>query len=149
MVMTLAALLRLPADATPVGTRLLDQAGPMMNGPEPDTSDATEAEAAWTRSRSELSAMAERLRTADLSITPRIPALAWSRSVRELRDRLAALRRDGAFSSELPDPVAYALDRCLHLHLNRLGISLTQEARLRRMAVLTLRESDTDRDVRC
>ncbi|MGN9787210.1 thiopeptide-type bacteriocin biosynthesis protein [Nonomuraea sp. ZG12] len=135
MVMTLAALLSLPADA-----RLLKQAGTMTNSPEPDTSDATEEKAAWARSRNELTAMAERLRTADLSITPQIPALAWARSIRELRDRLAALRLAGAFSSEFPEPVAHALDRCLHLHLNRLGISLTQEARLRRMAVLTLRD---------
>ncbi|HET6482685.1 MAG TPA: lantibiotic dehydratase C-terminal domain-containing protein [Actinoplanes sp.] len=53
------------------------------------------------------------------------PHQLWSRSACRLRDRLTALRPDR------PDAVARALDKCLHLHLNRLGILSTQEAMLR------------------
>lgn len=138
MAMTLATLLSLPAQTAPPGTPVPDRAQTMMNGSPPGPFDMTQAKAAWTRSRDELTAMAERLRTIEPSTAQHIPALAWLRSVRQLRDRLATLRLQGAFSSTSPQPVTHALNRCLHLHLNRLGTSLTQEARLRRMAALTI-----------
>jgi Lantibiotic biosynthesis dehydratase C-term len=131
LAMTMATLLTLPAapDGTPNGT---------PDGSPPARFDTTRAAADWTRSRDELIAMAERLRTIEPDTAPHIPELAWLRSVRDLRDRLAALRLQGGFSVTSPRPVTHALNRCLHLHLNRLGTSLAQEARLRRMAVLTI-----------
>jgi len=161
MTMTLATLLSLPT--APPGTPVPDRARMMMNGAPPapsptatsgTTSDATsgtatgtatdaasdaqQAKAAWARSRDELTAMAERLRTTDPTTAPHVPVLAWLSSVRELRDRLTTLQLQGAFSPVYPRPITHALNRCLHLHLNRLGTSLTQEARLRRMAALTV-----------
>ncbi len=129
MVMTLAALQCLPANAETMSYDL-----------KPNADAETETKAAWLRSRDELTAMGDRLRTADLATAPRVPALAWLRSVRELRDRLAALWHEGLFSAASRRPVTRALDRCLHLHLNRMGIPLPQEARLRRLAAFTLRE---------
>ncbi len=125
MTMTLATLLSLPAHAR-------------RDGAPPAPSDTTQATTAWTRSRDELTTMAERLRTVDPATAPHIPALAWLRSIRDLRDRLTALHLQDAFSSPFRRPVAHALNRCLHLHLNRMGISLPQEERLRHLAALTI-----------
>jgi hypothetical protein len=157
MTMTLATLLSLPT--APPGTPVPDRARMMMNGAPPapsptatsgtatdaatdaatgTASDVQQAKAAWARSRDELTAMAERLRTTDPATAPHVPVLAWLGSIRELRDRLTTLQLQGAFSPVYPRPITHALNRCLHLHLNRLGTSLTQEARLRRMAALTV-----------
>ncbi|MEV5412700.1 thiopeptide-type bacteriocin biosynthesis protein [Thermopolyspora sp. NPDC052614] len=128
MAMTLAALLCLPANADIMSYEF-----------KPNDEAEAATKAAWLRSRDELTALAERLRTADTSTESRIPALAWLRSFRELRDRLGGLCHEGRFVTESKHPLTHALDRCLHLHLNRLGIPLPQEARLRRLALYTLR----------
>lgn len=142
MAMTLATLLSFPPAAEHPGH---DPTAALMREPWSRASAAGEAEAAWLRSRDELAAMAGRLRAADPYAAPGGPVHAWLRSVRALRDRLIALRLEGAFSSGFPRPVTYALNRCLHLHLNRLGVSLAQEARLRHLAVLTIRDTDRTR----
>ena len=93
-----------------------------------------DTDTAWLKSRDELLSLAERLRTADLSTASDVPALDWLRSLLELRDLLTALHADGLFATSSKRPVAYAIHRCLHLHLNRMGVTADQETRLRRLA---------------
>jgi hypothetical protein len=125
--MTLATMISLPA------TRVRDVPY--------DTDTDTDTDSAWLESRDELHSLAERLRTADLSIESDIPALDWLRSLQELRDFLTALHADGLFTTSAKRPVAYALHRCLHLHLNRMGVTADQETRLRRLAQRTVASS--------
>jgi len=59
----------------------------------------------------------------------------WSQSIRRLYRRLRALQRDGRLSGspegqQLPDDSHAIVLRCLHLHHNRLGIKLLEEAYL-------------------
>jgi hypothetical protein len=128
MAMTLATMISLPA------TRV--RAVPY------DTD--TDTDSAWLDSRDELHSLAERLRTADLSVKSDIPALDWLRSLLELRDLLTALHADGLFVTSSKRPVAYAIHRCLHLHLNRMGVTADQETRLRRLAQRTVASSAGD-----
>ena len=132
MVMTLAA-------------RLEHQADPPRR---PDPEVATEIDTVWARSRTELRAMSDRLRSPDQRRRPDEPALVWQQSIRDLGARLRALTSGGASSSpgaeaSLPGAESFdhALSRCLHLHLNRLGVSARQEARLRRLADRAVVES--------
>lgn len=126
MAMTLAALLSLPSGAR----------GPAVPRGAGGSDRAAEA---WARSRDELVAVAERLRAAEPPGAADDPVVAWARSLRGLRDRLFALRLGDVLGVQPGDAVAYALDRCLHLHLNRMGVSLRQEARLRRLGRLAVR----------
>jgi len=123
MAMTLATMISLPA------TRVRD------------VPYDTDTDSAWLKSRDELHSLAERLRTADLSIKSGIPVLDWLRSLQELRDFLTALHADGLFTTSAKRPVAHALHRCLHLHLNRMGVTADQETRLRRLARRTVASS--------
>lgn len=123
MAMTLAAMISLPS------TRVRD------------LPYDTETDSAWLNSRDELHSLAERLRTADLSMKSDIPALDWLRSLQELRDFLTALHADGLFTTSSKRPVAHAIHRCLHLHLNRMGVTADQETRLRRLAQRTVASS--------
>ncbi|MEV4613544.1 lantibiotic dehydratase C-terminal domain-containing protein [Kitasatospora sp. NPDC049258] len=88
------------------------------------------------------------------------PLALWHDGVRFLRTGLTELMADGRFApapgtgapaastptASTPTastpagrfPVDRALFRCLHLHLNRLGVTVAQEARLRHIAALTL-----------
>jgi Lantibiotic biosynthesis dehydratase C-term len=120
MAMTLATMISLPP------TRVRDV---------PYDADT---DSAWLKSRDELLSLAERLRTADLSTESDVPVLDWLRSLLELRDLLTALHADGVFVTSSKRPVAYAIHRCLHLHLNRMGVTADQETRLRRLAQRTV-----------
>ncbi|MFJ5220799.1 lantibiotic dehydratase C-terminal domain-containing protein [Streptomyces sp. NPDC088354] len=92
---------------------------------------AAEDEAAWRASRDDLVGMARRLHTAEPESGPDLPVLDWLGSMRELRNDLTALQTRDLFEVSRERPVAHALHRCLHLHLNRMGIKPEEERRLR------------------
>ena len=79
---------------------------------------------AWPAAGAEFLELAARLRAADTDQPGGDPAVGW----------LFEMRRLGARMTELGRPGPRVLSRCLHLHLNRLGVTATQERRLRRLA---------------
>lgn len=138
LVMTLAAAICLPAGSLRPSTGVPRTSGARA----PESFDHAAAENIWARTGDELCAMADRLReAAEHPTEPRGPVLDWLTSFRTLRDRLTTLGSQGLFDSRSPDAVRHALDRCLHLHLNRMGIPPSQEARLRHLAIRAARST--------
>ena len=99
-----------------------------------DTEQASAVKARWDRHRDRLLQDAQRLRT--LVERPGRGLLAeWAAAVRRLRGELDQ-------NLDLPGDrarnVSTVLDICAHLMCNRLGVPLTAEPPLRRMAALTM-----------
>lgn len=98
----------------------------------------------WRASGPELLRLARMLREARHTVhhaTPEdAPVLHWLAAITALREELGELARAGRFAPAQPRPVAHAVSRCLHLHLNRLGVLPGAEALLRAVAARAARE---------
>jgi hypothetical protein len=96
--------------------------------------DIAAADRAWSRTGEELIALTRRMTTTDPDHAQDSVVTRWLRSVRSLHADLTSLQRQGAFAVPARNPLRHAMSRCLHLHLNRLGLSIAQEVRLRYLA---------------
>lgn len=96
--------------------------------------DVAAADRAWSRTGDELVALTRRMMTANPDLAQDSVVSHWLCSVRSLHAGLTTLHRQGTFAVPARNPVTHAMSRCLHLHLNRLGLSIAQEARLRYLA---------------
>ncbi|MFD5569504.1 lantibiotic dehydratase C-terminal domain-containing protein [Streptomyces cadmiisoli] len=121
------------------------------SGPGLTRFDRNEAELTYRRARSELEATALGIRKAlgDGVTSPpasATPLATWLGSITELSGTLHRLHQEGRFlprnEQRARHPVAHALLRCLHLHMNRLGVAMAEEARLRHICALTLNGID-------
>jgi thiopeptide-type bacteriocin biosynthesis protein len=100
----------------------------------PEIPEHADDDAAWDLNSDELIAMYRRMQEADISRNHGNPTIDWLRSISALRSRITTCHADGSFDVDGRFPVAQAVYRCLHLHLNRAGIGTDQELRLRRLA---------------
>jgi thiopeptide-type bacteriocin biosynthesis protein len=92
----------------------------------------------FARQRETLLGIARRLLAVAGEEPPTAPVttLEWLRSVRAVRDVVAAEIAAGRFVA--PDGVRRVVDLCAHLFCNRLGVSVVEERYLRGLAGLTL-----------